>query len=264
MNSQFNLFVKDNVRALRLWHVWAYLAWQDVISKYRRSILGPLWIAGGMVSTSLAISISLGAMSGQPLREFLPFAMAGILVWTHFVGILISEAPEIFVGAQGAIKNNAFPFMFYVFRFVTKSLIIFLHNLVVLFIVMLSVRKLQVPTWEVVPAVALLTAFMLFATPVVGMASARFRDLRFLLPYTAQILFFITPVFWRPATLSASKINIVKYNPLYYLVDILRAPLLGESVVANAWLISLLSLLVVFIVWAISFTVFRRRIAFWI
>ena len=264
MNSQFNLFVKDNVRALRLWHVWAYLAWQDVISKYRRSILGPLWIAGGMVSTSLAISISLGAMSGQPLREFLPFAMTGILVWTHFVGILISEAPEIFVGAQGAIKNNAFPFMFYVFRFVTKSLIIFLHNLVVLFIVMLSVQNINVPTWEVLPAVALLTAFILFATPVVGMASARFRDLRFLLPYTAQILFFITPVFWRPATLSASKINIVNYNPLYYLVDILRAPLLGEPVVANAWSISLLSLFVVFVLWAISLTIFRRKIAFWI
>jgi len=139
VTSQIDLFFRDNIRALKLWHVWAYLAWQDVISKYRRSILGPLWIAGGMVSTSLAISISLGAMSGQPLREFLPFAMAGILVWTHFIGILISEAPELFVGAQGSIKNNAFPFMFYVFRFAARSLIIFLHNIVVLFLVMLSV-----------------------------------------------------------------------------------------------------------------------------
>jgi len=264
VDSQINLFFKDNARALKLWHVWSYLAWQDVISKYRRSILGPLWIAGGMVSTSLAISISLGAMSGQPLREFLPFAMAGILVWTHFIGILISEAPEIFVGAQGSIKNNAFPFMFYVFRFATRSLIIFLHNLVVLFAVMLSVKNVHVPAWQVIPAVFLLTAFMMFTAPIVGMAAARFRDLRFLLPYTAQILFFITPVFWRPSTLAASKINIVKYNPLYYLVDILRAPLLGEAVVANAWLVSILSLFVVVIIWAVSFAAFRRRIAFWI
>ena len=264
MDSQINLFFKDNARALKLWHVWSYLAWQDVISKYRRSILGPLWIAGGMVSTSLAISISLGAMSGQPLREFLPFAMAGILVWTHFIGILISEAPEIFVGAQGSIKNNAFPFMFYVFRFATRSLIIFLHNIVVLFAVMLSVKNVHVPAWQVIPAVFLLTAFMMFTAPIVGMAAARFRDLRFLLPYTAQILFFITPVFWRPSTLAASKINIVKYNPLYYLVDILRAPLLGEAVVANAWLVSILSLFVVVIIWAVSFAAFRRRIAFWI
>jgi len=58
--------------------------------------------------------------------------------------------------------------------------------------------------------------------------------------------------------------NIVTYNPLYYLVDILRAPLLGEPVVPNAWLVSIVSLFVVIIVWAISFAAFRRRIAFWI
>jgi ABC-2 type transport system permease protein/lipopolysaccharide transport system permease protein len=129
---------------------------------------------------------------------------------------------------------------------------------------MLSVKNVHVPAWQVIPAVFLLTAFMMFTAPIVGMAAARFRDLRFLLPYTAQILFFITPVFWRPSTLAASKINIVKYNPLYYLVDILRAPLLGEAVVANAWLVSILSLFVVVIIWAVSFAAFRRRIAFWI
>ena len=143
-------------RSFQIWHVWLFLAWQDVISKYRRSILGPLWIAGGMVATTLAISISWGALSGQPLRDFLPFAMGGILVWNHFIGILVSEAPELFVAAQGSIRNSAFPFMFYVLRFLARSLIVFAHNLAVFWAMTLLVGNAHVPNWEIIPGLILL------------------------------------------------------------------------------------------------------------
>ena len=102
MFFQMRMALNDLARALGLWHVWTYMAWQDVISRYRRSILGPLWVAGGMIATSLAISVSWGAISGQSLHDFLPFAVSGILVWIHFIAPLVVEAPDLFVTSQGA------------------------------------------------------------------------------------------------------------------------------------------------------------------
>jgi ABC-type polysaccharide/polyol phosphate export permease len=264
MLAQMSLALRDLVRGLKLWHVWLFLAWQDVISKYRRSILGPLWIAGGMVATSLAISISWGAMSGQPLHDFLPFAMGGILVWTHFIGILVIDAPELFVAAQGSIRNNAFPFTFYVMRFMARSIMVFAHNLVVFWAATLIVGNPHIPNWEILPGLVVLTLVVLVLAPVIGMVSARYRDLRFMLPFLAQILFFITPVFWHPDTLSGTKSAIVDYNPLYYLLEIVRTPLLGQSVSAHIWTVALAILAISFLIWFIAFSMARRRIAFWI
>ena len=264
MLAQMSLALRDLIRGLKLWHVWLFLAWQDVISKYRRSILGPLWIAGGMVATSLAISISWGAMSGQPLHDFLPFAMGGILVWTHFVGILVSEAPELFVAAQGSIRNSAFPFMFYVLRFTTRSIIVFGHNLLVFWVMTLLVGNAQIPSWEIIPGLLVLTLVVLALAPVVGMVSARYRDLRFMLPFLAQILFFLTPIFWHPNTLKGAKLAFIHYNPLYYLLEIVRTPLLGQAVPEPIWVVALSILAVSILIWFFAFSLARRRIAFWI
>jgi ABC-type polysaccharide/polyol phosphate export permease len=264
MFVQIRLALSDVARALSLWHVWAYMAWQDVISKYRRSILGPLWIAGGMIATSLAISVSWGAISGQPLHDFLPFAMGGILIWTHFIAILVTEAPDLFVMAQGSIRNNAFPFMFYVLRFATRSLMVFAHNLVVFWVATAFVGNAHLPNWQLLPGLIVLTLVVLALAPVVGMVSARFRDMRFMLPFLAQILFFITPVFWHADTLVGPKAAFVTYNPLYYLLEIMRTPLLGQPVSSSVWGVALAILAGSVVLWFVSFSAARRRIAFWI
>jgi ABC-2 type transport system permease protein/lipopolysaccharide transport system permease protein len=264
MFVQMRLALSDAGRAVGLWHVWAFMAWQDVISKYRRSILGPLWIAGGMVATSLASSVSWGAISGQPLRDFLPFAMGGILIWTHFIAILVSEAPDLFVAAQGSIRNSAFPFMFYVLRFTARSLIVFAHNLVVFWAVTVFVGNPHLPNWQILPGLFVLTLVVLALAPVVGMVSARFRDLRFMLPFLAQILFFLTPVFWHADTLVGPKTAFVTYNPFYYLLEIMRTPLLGHPVSGAVWGVALSILAGSVVLWFVSFSAARRRIAFWI
>jgi ABC-type polysaccharide/polyol phosphate export permease len=264
MLIQMQLALNDSVRALKLWHVWVYLAWQDVITKYRRSILGPLWIAGGMLATSLALSISWGAISGQSLRDYVPYVMAGLLVWTHFIAILFIEAPELFVAAQGTIRNNAFPFMVYVFRFVARSLIICAHNLVAFIIVTALVGNLKVPNWQILPGLVVSSLVVVTLAPVIGMVSARYRDLRFMLPFLAQILFFTTPVFWHADTLTGPKAAIVHYNPFYYLLEVVRAPLLGHAASGQVWMVVLTILAGSILVWFVSFSAARRRIAFWI
>ena len=74
----------------------------------------------------------------------------------------------------------------------------------------------------------------------------------------------ITPIFWPPETLSGTRRAIfVDTNPLFHMVDIVRAPLLGQFPQA-------ISYLVVAVItaggWYLTYVVFRhfrKRIAYW-
>ena len=256
--------MRDVASALKAWHVWSYLAWQDVISKYRRSIFGPLWISGGMIATSLALSVTFGAIFGQPLPTFLPLVMAGYLTWIHFLGPTLAEAPELFVSMSGSIRNHAFPFMYYVLRYVTKALILLGHSLVVFYVMTLLVRNFHFPHWQIIPALIVLTLFSTFLSTVVGIISARYRDLRFMLPYMGQMLFFVTPIFWSPSAMHGKRALLVQANPFFHLMEVMRDPLLGRPAPLNSWINALTTLGVVFVLWLVTFSAFRRKIPFWV
>jgi ABC-2 type transport system permease protein/lipopolysaccharide transport system permease protein len=240
-----------------------YFAWQDVMSKYRRTLLGPLWVSAGMITTSLALSIVFGGLFSQNIADVLPFVVAGILMFS-LIGLPIGEAPEVFVSAAGTIKSFPYPFMSYVMRMVTRAYIIFAHNLAVYFVMTIILGKFVIPNFEIIPALLLLAVYMVFMTTLVGMLAARFRDVRFLMPYMGQILFFLTPIFWRPESLHGARGLVLVYNPFYYILNLVRQPLMGLAPTPNDWLVSLTVVVAVGALWFVFFSANRRRIVFWL
>lgn len=253
----------DLFKSIELRHVWGYFAFQDVASKYRRSLLGPLWISAGMITTSLALSLVFGGLFGQNIADVLPFVVSGIIMFS-LIGVPIGEAPEVFVSAAGTIKSVASPYMTWVLRMITRSFIVFGHNIVVFFILTLILQRFVWPNWTIIPALLLVATYMVFASAVVGALAARYKDVRFLMPYLGQILFFLTPIFWKAENLHGAKSAVLKYNPFYYMLNSLRQPLLGLQPTAHDWFVLVMTVLVSFLVWIIAFSAVRRRIVFWI
>jgi ABC-type polysaccharide/polyol phosphate export permease len=62
-----------------------------------------------------------------------------------------------------------------------------------------------------------------------GMLSARFRDIPQLVINLVQVSFFLSPVLWKADMLSPDRKFLANYNPLYHFMEVVRAPLLGES-----------------------------------
>jgi ABC-type polysaccharide/polyol phosphate export permease len=78
-----------------------------------------------------------------------------------------------------------------------------------------------------------------------------------------QVVFFLTPIFWSPETLP-NRPAFVLFNPLYHLIEIVRAPLLGEVAPLVSW-----GLCVGMALAGLGFTawLYRRahaRIAYWV
>ncbi len=260
----FDKAINDLIRALRLYKVWTYQAWHDMSAKYKRTILGSLWIAGSMVTMSLVLSIVYGALHGADLSTVLPSIMGGILCW-GLAGFMLIDGPDIFMNAGVTIKSHAYPFSYYVFESGARTFMVFLNNLVVFFIAMALIRQLAIPHWTVIPGLAVTFVTMFSWGTVISLLASRFRDLRFMIPHLGQILYFLTPIMWRAEDISpAKKAIIVDMNPLYGLVEIVRAPLLGHAPAPLCWSLALGLMGLGVAVWLLVFGVFRKRIPFWV
>jgi ABC-type polysaccharide/polyol phosphate export permease len=149
------------------------------------------------------------------------------------------------------------------FRVVCRNIIIFAHNLVI-YLAILLIFPIHVGwvTLAAIPGLLLLLVNALWCSTLLGMLSARFRDLPQIVASILQIAFFATPVIWR-VNLINNKL-LVDLNPFYHFIELVRAPLLGQSATLVSWLV----VAGITIVGSVSTFLFyrshRTRIAFWI
>lgn len=254
--------IKDLVAGVKLYRVWLHQAWFTLAAKYRRTALGTLWLAGQYASTSLAFAMLFGLLLKRDMHTLLPFAMIGNLA-LHTVVAPIMDGGMLFTSNSGMIRNHAYPFMYFSLEYTARHMMLFFHNLVIYYIFMIFNQSLVFPTWEVIPGLIIDAVVLLTWGTVIGMLTARFRDLSFMFQAIGSPLFFLTPVYWPPEDLGP-RAFLVNFNPLFSLVSIVRMPIMGQNVPATNWSIAIGIALLGILVWFLSFAAFRRRIAFWI
>jgi ABC-type polysaccharide/polyol phosphate export permease len=98
----------------------------------------------------------------------------------------------------------------------------------------------------------------------IGMLSTRYRDVAQFVGIAMGALFMLTPVFWRRAQVSNEMLWIVDYNPLTYMLELVRQPLLGHPADLRYWVVSLLILVVSAGFAVLSMAAFRRRVVYWL
>jgi len=98
---------------------------------------------------------------------------------------------------------------------------------------------------------------------IVALLSARFRDLPQIVAALVQILFYITPIIYRPSSLTRFSF-IVDFNPMAHLIDLVRAPLIGEYPPMLSWEVAV-GLAIVGWVFALAMTGrYLKRIPYWV
>jgi ABC-type polysaccharide/polyol phosphate export permease len=120
------------------------------------------------------------------------------------------------------------------------------------------------PVLLAIPSLLLLSISAVSTGLLIGLLSARFRDLPPIIANITQILFLLTPILWRTDQLTVSRKLIAQLNPLYHIVEVLRMPLLGQVPPLSSWISVIV---VVALSCAITFWFyvrFRGRIAYWI
>lgn len=240
-----------------------YLAWADTRARYRKSLLGPLWLTLGNLIGVLGLSLVWAKLLNEDLQIFVPSLTIGMIVWQLIAGS-IGDAPGTFVRQANVIRNVAIPTWFFVVRALSRHIINLLHNLViVLGVVVYFQFPLTLVTWLAIPGLTLVTLNLYWITYLLGMIGARFRDIEYLINSFLPLLFFISPVIFRPDRLPVS-LDIVWLNPLSYFIEVVRAPILGHVPSLKTYLVMLGLLLAGSILAALLKQSRGKRIAFWI
>ena len=243
----------------RIGLAWS-LAWHDVVSRYRGSILGPFWITISMGLMVLGIGFLYANLFHIPVREFIPFVALGI-VFFGFISGTISEGCQTFVSAAGMLSQTSLPMFTFVWRTVIRNMIYLAHHAIIVVIVLVW-AGLGIKSHLLVAAAGafLLVVNVSWISMVLGIASARFRDVPQIVFSIVQFAMFMTPVFWRPDDRFDHGHAVLALNPFYHLLHAVRAPLLGGTVQPlTYWVLIGMALAG----WALTFSIFantRRRI----
>ena len=243
--------------------IWFHLAWQETRMRYKRSVIGPFWIT---ISTGVMIG-AMGPLYGtllkQDLSTYFQHLAVSMILWAFISGSL-NESCTAFIGAAGYIKEIKLPLSVHVFRVLAKNGIMLAHNGVIILLVLIAFPPASIGlTILAVPGLILSIANLMWIGLLLAILSARFRDIPQIVINTLQVFFFLTPIVWKREMLSADSL-VTTLNPLFHLIHIVQAPLLGQIPSATSWAASAAMLLAggSFTFW--FFARYRSRIAYWV
>jgi lipopolysaccharide transport system permease protein len=213
-----------------------FFVWRDVKVRYKQTVLGAAWAVIQPVFTMLAFTLFFGRLGGLP-SEGLPypvFYLAALVPWTYFANAM-TQATQTMVENQRVITKVYFPRLTLPLSAVLSGLVDFAIAFVVLLGVMLA--------YGVVPGVEALAAplFLLFAVAAafaVGVwlsaLNARYRDVRYTVPFLVQFWLFASPVAYPSSLVPEGWRWLYGLNPMAGVVDGFRWALTGRGEPAPA------------------------------
>jgi len=242
------------------------LGWQDNRQAYRRSVVGPFWLTIGMAVQIVTMGLVFGLIFKTEVAEYLPFLATSIIFW-GLISTSINEGCMTFISSEAMIKQLNLPHFQYVLRTIWRNIISTGHNLVILPLVLVFLWKFPGLTLiAFVPGLIILVMNITWVVWLLGMISARFRDMPPIVSSLMTIAFYVTPVMWYPKLIENNSIAhlLLGLNPMYHWLQIVRLPILGQWPTFENWGLALLS---AGIGWAITLAAhnkYKHMIAYWV
>lgn len=240
-----------------------FFAWGDTKARYRRSVLGPFWM---VLSTAVSVA-GLGFLWSMLLKDdpikLVPSLTIGLVVW-QFISGCILEAPTVFSRNAHFIRNIKIPFFIFPMQLIMRQLINFGHNAVVVLVVILYFSPtLHLEQLLIVPGLLIVIGNLSWIILLVAMLGSRFRDFEQIIGAIMPLMFFLSPVIYRPSQLGIAQ-QIVWFNPFSYFIALIRDPISGSIPPLFVYQVSIAALLIGTVFTVYQFGKQRKNISFWI
>lgn len=222
---------------LHLRELWEYrellyfFVWRDLKVRYKQTVIGAAWAVLQPFLTMVVFSLFFGRLAHIPSNG-LPYPIfyySALLPWTYFAGAL-QNATNTMVEHQRVITKVFFPRLLLPLSGVLSGLADFGVGFVVFVGMMLYYR--------IVPgrAILLLPLFLLLAVLTalgVGLwlsaLNAKYRDVRYILPFLVQFWMFASPVAYPSSLVPMRWRWLYSLNPMCGVIEGLRWALTGHG-----------------------------------
>jgi lipopolysaccharide transport system permease protein len=210
-------------------YFWTHLARADLRSKWRRSYLGVAWTVIQPLGMTLLLAAVFGRIFKTPVGGYAPYILSGIVVW-DFVSATTTGGSLAFVQADAYIKQCRHPLAIYTLRTVLANTMVMALASVALF----AWAFLAFPDRVGLHSIAALSIFPVLVmigwplATLLAYVATRFRDLPFALTLLLQAVWFVSPVYFEARIFRDAGLDwLIDWNPVYHVLELVRAPLLG-------------------------------------
>jgi ABC-type polysaccharide/polyol phosphate export permease len=258
-----NYAIKDIIDSFNKLPMAIFFAWGDTVARYRRSILGPFWLVLGTAIGTLGLGLLWGKLLKVDYSIFIPSLTVGLVVWQLIAGSIV-EGSTSFIRNSSLIRNVKTPYLIFPVQVLLRQLINFAHNLIVVVgVLIVFSTSVSWVTLLVIPNLLLVVVNLLWMMLLIGMLGARFRDMEQLVAAIMPLLFFLSPVIYRPDQLGIKAVY-VWINPFSHMISLLRFPLQGAITPSFVYVVMIAMMIAG---WSLSLWLLNRkygRIAFWV
>ena len=239
------------------------LGWNDIHQRYRRSALGPFWITISMAIFIVLLGFIYSKLFHQELAVFLPYIAIGLITW-GFISGTTTEACSVFIENAGIIKQIRLPYSIHAMRMIWRSFIVFLHTVILIVPIALFFRMpLGLSSLLALPGLFLVVLNQIWLSIVIGVVATRFRDIAQIVATAIQISMFVTPIMWPVSAIPGARF-IADVNPFFHLIELVRAPLLGDVAEPLSWIVVIVMCIVGYGLAAIALTRASPRLVYWL
>lgn len=244
--------------------IWMNLAWNDVIQSYRRTMLGPFWITMNLVIFAFAMTLILGSVFKVSTADYAGFVVCGMIAWM-WISAMLNDVGNTFIVYGQFVKSVPIDKSHFVWASVAKQVIVLVHQLIV-YAGMVLIGLIHPSLWTLlaIPALALLFLMSIPFAAGAAILFTRYRDLPRLISGSIIIIMMMTPIFWKPNMIGGWRSAFVYLNPVYYVVDLIRTPLLGQPLSLLTVTVTLGMTLALWAVGAHFYARYQRYVVFWI
>lgn len=258
--------VHDMGASLRNPEFWALSSWLDIVVRNRQSRLGIVWLLMPPIVYIWGVGGFFAAMAHLDFGSFVGYVALGYVVF-RVISTVITESSGAFASSASFIWDGHLRLTDFVLRVVAKALF---YCFISLPVVAVSLALSPDWTWQGLPQSLLAFAWVISITVAVGVIfaimGARFPDVGQLVNNIFMFAFLLTPIIWHADTMPPDSLRgqLVRMNPLYHMVEVVRAPLLGDPVSMQ----SIAYLCVMSVVCAtaalIAYRLFARHVPVWV
>jgi len=261
--SNINDAARDWIAAARMWRLWTALGYEDLIDRYRRSVFGVTWVVASFAAFILVYTLVFGHVSTLSAADYTLYVMIGFGAWT-FIAAIVVEGCTAYTSSGNWIQGTAIPYPVFILQIVYRNWLLFLLTLVVIAVALAWLGEHW--QWSMLWALAGLAMYVITPLWLIALLAplcARYRDLHHGVQTGMRLLFFATPVLWLPAQ-RAHLALMAHWNVLTYFIDLVRAPLLGEGLPVQSWIVvGAVNAIGIVAAWVVYATT-RNRVVYWL
>lgn len=222
--------MRDAFASIKSPEFWFFAAWLDMISRYRRSTLGVLWLVVPPVTTYFVIGFFYAGLTGRDPLHFVPYMGTGYMLW-RFVTQVMGEASSTMSNHRAFIMDGRTRLTDYVLRCVSRAFLYLVVAALVLLGVMVASPEVHLlGFFSLLITLPLLLVNVFFLGMTLALLGARYPDTHDVTTTIFLFGFLLTPILWYPENLPVGSFRwtFMQFNPAYHFIELIRSPILGR------------------------------------